>query len=214
MPKIRVAVLASGRGSDFQSLIDAIRRGELNAELIALITDNPEAKAIERAKENGISVTVLSQAECPTREALDQAIYKKLEELKPDLVVLAGYMRIIRDHTLLKAYDGKMINIHPSLLPSFPGAHAQKDAFEFGAKVSGYTIHFVTDTLDAGPVIWQEAVDVSECSTADELAAKILAREHIGLPAVVQMFADGALTITGKKVTFARLVSKRSAMRM
>lgn len=202
MPKIKVAVLASGRGSDFQSIIDAIDRGEVNAEIVLLITDVPEAKAIERAKKHGIPFTAIPARDYPSREEHDRAIHKKLDEAKPDLVVLAGYMRIIRDHGFLRAYEGTMINIHPSLLPSFPGAHAQRDAFEAGVKISGYTIHFVTDSLDAGPIIYQEAIDISGCKSADEAAAKILEREHAGLPKVVQMFAEGKFAIKGRKVEY------------
>jgi len=212
--KIKVAVLASGRGSDFQSILDAAERGEITAAIVALITDNPEAKAIDRAKLNSIPYSVIPVADYSTREAHDQAVWKKLDEFKPDLVVLAGYMRIVRDHGFLKAYGGKMINIHPSLLPSFPGAHAQRDAFDFGAKISGYTIHFVTDSLDAGPVIYQEAVDISGCSTADEAAASILEREHVGLPKIIQMFAEGSFAAEGRKVTYTRKTPKRSGMRM
>jgi phosphoribosylglycinamide formyltransferase-1 len=204
MRKIRVAVLASGRGSDFQSIIDGVKRGEVNADIVLLITDNPNAMAIERAKQNNIPVAVIPAKDFQMREEHDRAIWKRLDEVKPDLVVLAGYMRIIRNREFLKAYEGRMINIHPSLLPSFPGSHAQRDAFEFGVKVSGYTIHFVTDSLDAGPIIYQEAVDISECKSAEEVAAKILEREHVGLPKVVQMFAEGHFTINGRRVIYEK----------
>ena len=186
----RIVVLASGRGSDFQSLIDARKKGELSAEIAALITDNSEAKAIERAKEAGIPHFVIAHK---AREELDAGIRAKLDELAPDLVVLAGYMKIIRDSSLLCSYHGKIINIHPSLLPKYPGAHAQKDAFDAGEKVSGYTIHFVDESLDGGPIIFQENVDISPCKSADEAAAKILEREHIGLPAIVEKFAKGEI---------------------
>ena len=116
---------------------------------------------------------------------------KKLAELEPDLVVLAGYMKVIRSKGLLSKYAGRMINIHPSLLPKYPGAHAQRDAFEAGEKVSGFTIHFVDETLDGGKIICQEKVDISGCRSADEAAAKILENEHIGLPAIVGKFAKG-----------------------
>ncbi len=212
--KIRVAILASGRGSDFQSIIDATKRGDVNANVVLLITDNPQAKAIERANENIIPSAIIPKTDYATREQHDQAIHTKLDEVKPDLVVLAGYMCIVRDHEFLKAYAGKMINIHPSLLPSFPGAHAQKDAFEFGARISGYTIHFVTDSLDAGPIIYQEAVDISDCKSADEAAARILEREHVGLPKIVQMFAQGTFKISGRKVEYVGRPGQRSGMRL
>ena len=202
--KIRVAVLASGRGSDFQSIIDGVEGGSVNAEIVLLITDNPEARAIGRAKMHGIPFAVILPKDYGAREEHDRAIKERLDGVRPDLVVLAGYMRIIKDRLLLKAYEGRMINIHPSLLPLFPGAHAQRDAFEAGARVSGFTIHFVTDALDGGPIIYQERVDISGAKSADDVAAVILEREHAGLPRVVQMFADGKFKIEGKKVTYRK----------
>ncbi|MCX8194766.1 MAG: phosphoribosylglycinamide formyltransferase [Candidatus Micrarchaeota archaeon] len=197
--KFRIVVLASGRGSDFQSIIDANKRGEIDVEIAGLITDNPQAKAIERAKENNIPAFAIEWA---TREELDRKIKEKLDELSPDLVVLAGYMKIIKSKELLSAYQGKIINIHPSLLPKYPGAHAQRDAFEAGEKVSGYTIHFVDESLDGGPIIYQEEVDISDCKTWEEAAAKILSREHVGLPKVVGMASRGEFWLEGKKVVF------------
>ena len=188
--KIRVAVLASGRGSDFQSIIDGVKSGRVAADIVGLITDNPEAQAIKRAEGNGIPAFVM---EYKTREELDEKILGKLKELNPDLVVLAGYMKLITSPKLLSAYAGRMINIHPSLLPAYPGAHAQKDAFDAGEKVSGYTIHFVDSSLDGGPIIYQEKVDISDCKSADDAAAKILEKEHVGLPMVVERFAKGEI---------------------
>jgi phosphoribosylglycinamide formyltransferase-1 len=188
--KFRVAVLASGRGSDFQSIIDANKKGEIDVEIVGLITDNPSAKAIERAMENGIPAFPINYS---TREELDAKIKAKLDELEPDLVVLAGYMKIIKSKELLSKYRGRIINIHPSLLPKYPGAHAQKDAFEAGEKVSGYTIHFVDETLDGGEIIFQEEVDISHCKTWEEAAHAILEREHVGLPAIVGKFARGEI---------------------
>ncbi|MFA6489827.1 MAG: phosphoribosylglycinamide formyltransferase [Candidatus Micrarchaeia archaeon] len=190
--KFRIAVLASGRGSDFQSIIDAKKRGEIDIEIAGLITDNLEAKAIERAKENNIPAFVIVHS---SREELDSGIKKKLDELAPDLVVLAGYMKIIKSKELFSSYAGRIINIHPSLLPKYPGAHAQKDAFDAGEKVSGYTVHFVDETLDGGKIILQEKVDISACKTWEEASLAILEREHIGLPKVVGMFAKGEIKL-------------------
>ncbi len=197
--KITVVVLASGRGSDFQSIIEGIRSGKVAAHIIGFITDNASAKAIGRAKRNGIPSFVI---EHKSREELDKGIKQKLDELEPDLVVLAGYMKIIKDKELLEAYKGKIINIHPSLLPKYPGAHAQKDAFDAGEKVSGYTIHFVDSSLDGGPIIHQEKVDISGCKDAEEAAAEILEREHIGLPMIVGKFAKGKFEIKDGKVEY------------
>lgn len=186
----RVAVLASGRGSDFQSIVDAVKEGKLCVSIAGLITDNPEAKAIGRAKEAGVPAFVVPHA---TREELDDGVLAKLDELAPDLVVLAGYMKIIKSKELLSRYAGRIINIHPSLLPKYPGATAQKDAFEAHESVSGFTIHFVDESLDGGKIIYQENVDISACKSADEAAAAILAREHVGLPAIVGKFAKGEI---------------------
>ncbi|MCX6775319.1 MAG: phosphoribosylglycinamide formyltransferase [Candidatus Micrarchaeota archaeon] len=202
MAKMKVGVLASGRGSDFQSIIDGVESGQVNTEIVLLISDNPEAKAIERARNHNIPVCCINPKDYPSREEHDRAIRKKLDESKIDLVVLAGYMRLIKDKKFLQDCKGRIINIHPALLPAFPGVHAQKDAFNYGAKISGYTIHFVDDSLDGGPVIYQEAVDISDCKTGDEVAAKILEREHVGLPRIVDSFSKGKYKIEGRKVTY------------
>jgi phosphoribosylglycinamide formyltransferase-1 len=192
----RIAVLASGRGSDFQSIIDAVKAGKLCVNLVGLLTDNPEAKAIERAGAAGIPSFVIPHA---SREELDAGMLRKLDELAPDLVVLAGYMKVIKSKELLSRYSGRIINIHPSLLPKYPGAHAQKDAFDAGEKVSGFTIHFVDESLDGGKIIYQEKVDISGCKSADEAAAKILEREHEGLPMIVGRFAKGEIAAGAPK---------------
>ena len=202
MGRIRIGVLASGRGSDFQSIIDGVEGGRVNADIALLISDNPLAKALDRAKERKIPAICINPNDYLSREEHDKAIRKKLEEFKVELVVLAGYMRLIKDKKFLQDYRGRMINIHPALLPSFPGAHAQRDAFNYGAKVSGYTIHFVDENPDGGPVIYQEAVDVSDCKTEDEVAAKILKREHVGLPVIVDSFSKGKYAIEGRRVRY------------
>lgn len=188
---LRVAVLASGRGSDFQSILDGIEKGQIHAQIVGLISDNAQAQAIERAKGKGIPVFVFDGKSYAGREEMDDAIKVKLDEIRPHLVVLAGYMKIIMGKKLLEAYDRKIINIHPSLLPKYPGAHAQQDAFLAGEKISGYTVHFVDSSLDGGQIIYQEEVDISQCKSAQEAAAKILEREHVGLPRVVEGFALG-----------------------
>jgi phosphoribosylglycinamide formyltransferase 1 len=199
---INVAVLASGRGSDFQAIVDGAESGAVDARIVLLVSDNPEAGAIGRAEKHGIPHKVLIPSNYEGRQAHDRAIMDAVKEAKADLVVLAGYMRIIKDQTFLKAYSGRMINIHPSLLPSFPGAHAQKDAFEHGAKVSGYTIHFIDNSLDGGPIIHQEAVYIGDCRNWQEAASRILEREHEGLPRIVDSFAKGRYRISGKRVDY------------
>lgn len=186
---VSLVVLASGRGSNFKAILDAISAGECDAKVLALISDNPAAPALQIAKEHGIVGHYIDPKEFAAREDFDDAIFALLESYKPDLVVLAGYMRIIKSKRLLSAYKGHIINIHPSLLPKYPGAHAQKDAFDAGEKISGLTIHFVDETLDGGKIISQEKVDISKCNSADEVAAEILKHEHIAFPKIIDSFS-------------------------
>ncbi len=186
---VSLVVLASGRGSNFKALIDAIASGSCDAKILALISDNPDAKAIEIARENSIPSHFVNPDDFATRELFDEAVLALLDSYKPDLAVLAGYMRIIKSPKLLSAYKNRIINIHPSLLPKYPGAHAQKDAFEAGEKISGLTIHFVDESLDGGKIIYQEKVDISGCKSADEAAAAILEREHIAYPKIIDSLA-------------------------
>ena len=201
---IRIVVFASGRGSDFQSIIDGIAKGEVNAKVELLVTDNPSAFAIERAKKAGIAHEIFEPKKYSSRELFDEAVMKSVDSVAPDLIVLAGYMRIIKSGKFLQKYSDRIINIHPSLLPKYPGAHAQKDAFDAGEKVSGLTIHFVDESLDMGPVIYQEKVDISDCKSAEEVSAKILEREHIAFPKIVDSFSKGRYVIEGKKARFVR----------
>ena len=205
MENVPIAVLASGRGSNFQAILDAIDAGECAADVKVLITDNPEAKAIDRAKSKNISVEVIDKKAIKDREQFDLEIKKKLDEYKVELGVLAGYMRIIKSKELLDAYKYKIINIHPSILPAFKGTtHAQHDAYDYGCKVSGLTIHFVTDDVDGGPIIYQEAVDISDCNSGDEVAAKIIKVEHKAYPKVVDSFAKGKYTVEGTHVKYEK----------
>lgn len=185
---VRIAVLASGRGSNFKAILKAIGEGKCDAKVLALISDNSEAAALSLAREAGIPAHFLNPKDYPSREAYDEALLALLDSHKPDLVVLAGYMRIIRSEKLLKAYEGKILNIHPSLLPKYPGAHAQRDAFLAGEKISGLTIHFVDASLDGGPIIYQEKVDISSCKSPEEASAAILEREHDAYPKVIHSF--------------------------
>ena len=202
MGKMRIGVLASGRGTDFQSIVDGVKSGKVNVTISVLISDNPDAKALQIARDNNIPAFCIERGKYLYREEHDSAIRKKLEEFNVELVVLAGYMRLITDAEFLEDYKGRIINIHPALLPCFPGTHAQKDAFDYGVKISGYTIHFVDASKDGGPIIYQEAVDISSCRTEDEVAAKILEREHIGLPRIVDSFSKGRYIIEGRRVRY------------
>ncbi|MBN1170473.1 phosphoribosylglycinamide formyltransferase [Candidatus Micrarchaeota archaeon] len=199
---IKIAILASGRGSNFKSIMEEIRAGRCNAHPVVLITNNPDAPAIDIAKENNIPVEIVNKKDFASREAFDSEIKQILDRYEAGLVVLAGYMLILRGRDLLEAYKNKIINIHPSLLPAFPGVEAQKQAFDHGCKVSGVTIHFVDPGLDSGPIIYQEAVDISDCKTAEETAAKILKTEHRAYAKVIDMFSKGTFTIDGRRAMF------------
>jgi len=205
MENLPIAVLASGRGSNFQAILDAMDSGECAADVKVFITDNPEAKAIERAKSKNIPVEVIDKKEIKDREQFDLEIKKRLDDYKVELAVLAGYMRIIKSKELLDAYKYKIINIHPSLLPAFKGTtHAQHEAYDYGCKISGLTIHFVTDDVDGGPIIYQEAVDISDCNSGDEVAAKIIKHEHKAYPKVVDSFAKGGYVVDGTQVKYKK----------
>lgn len=198
-------MLASGRGSNFQALVDGTRSGKVNAEIKVLITDNPEAQAIGRAKKAKIPVEIMEQTKFSNREALDEAILQILQRYGVELVVLAGYMKIIKSKKLLDAYKYRMINVHPSLLPAFAGTtHAQRDAFEYGCQISGLTIHFVTDDLDHGPIVYQEAVDIGDCRDVGEVTERILKREHTALCKVVDSFSKGKYSVEGRKIQYAQ----------
>ncbi len=201
---IRIAVLASGRGSNFQAIIDSIKAGACSADIVVLIANKPDAKAIGRARENNIPVEIVERKSFPSREALDERIKELLDKYGVELAVLAGYMLLLKGKKLLDSYRNRIINIHPALLPSFPGVDAQKQAFDYGARISGITIHFVDENLDAGPIIYQEAVDISGCRTAEEAAHKILEAEHRAYPKVVDSFAKGKYVLEGRRVKYVR----------
>jgi phosphoribosylglycinamide formyltransferase 1 len=195
----RIAVLASGRGSNFQAVIEAIAAGRIPAACIALITDNPEAYAIERAQKAGIPVVVLDYASFPSKQGYETALLSAMKNQNADLFVLAGYMRILGT-AIVQAFPGKIVNIHPALLPSFPGLHAQRQAISYGVKVAGCTVHFVDDNLDCGPVILQKCVPVKKDDDEDALAGRILIEEHKCYPEAIRLFCEGRLEIAGRTV--------------
>jgi phosphoribosylglycinamide formyltransferase-1 len=197
--KKRIAVVASGRGSNFQAVIDAIRDGSVPAECAALITDNPKAYAIERAKKSGIPCSIIDYSTFPSREVYERALLSSMQEADVDLFVLAGYMRILGS-SIVKAFLGKIINIHPALLPAFTGLHAQRQAVQYGVKLSGCTVHFVDESLDGGPIILQKCVPVLETDDEDALAERILEQEHIAFPEAIRLFCEDRLVIEGRRV--------------
>lgn len=200
MARTRVGVLASGRGTDFQSLVDARDRGELDVDLAILICNVPGAPVLDRARKAGVPTAVIDHRPFrKDREAFEREVVRTLKERHVDLVVFAGFMRIVTPY-FVGEFPQRVINIHPSLLPSFPGAHAQADALAFGVKVSGCTIHFVDASVDGGPIILQKAVPVRDDDTEATLAARILEQEHIFLPLAVRLFSEGRLHVSGKTV--------------
>ena len=194
-----IAVLASGRGSNFQALIDAARAGYFPASLSRLITDNREAGAIGRAEDAGIPVSILDFGSFPGKEGYEEALKAEMEACDPDLFVLAGYMRILPT-AIVRAFPGRILNIHPALLPSFPGLHAQRQALEYGVKVSGCTVHFVDEGTDTGPIIIQRCIPVGEDDDEESLAARILVEEHRILTEAVRLFCEGKIRIVGRRV--------------
>ncbi len=200
MGRTNVGVLASGRGTDFQSLVDARRRGDLDVDLAVLICNVPGAPVIDRAKRADVpSVLIDHRSFGKDREAFEREVVKVLRERHVDLVVFAGFMRLVSSY-FVKQFPGRIINIHPSLLPAFPGAHAQRDALAAGVKVTGCTIHFVDASVDGGPIILQKAISVREDDTEETLAARILEQEHTFLPLAVRLFAEKRLTLDGRRV--------------
>ena len=196
---LKLGVLISGNGSNLQSVIDHIEKGSLKAIIKIVISNNPEAYGITRAKKHGIPVVILKNGDFKNKEEFDLELIRILKNSCVDLVILAGFMRIITP-TLLKAFPHKIMNIHPALLPSFPGIHGQKQALEYGVKLSGCTVHFVDEGVDTGPIIIQSAVQVFDDDTEETLAARILKEEHRIYPQAIQFFAEGKIEIKGRKV--------------
>ena len=198
MTKLRVGVLASGGGTDLQSIIDASEKGMIDAEVVAVISDNKDAFALKRAEKHKIGSFFVDPKKF-TDQNHDKEIDKIFSNHNVDLVVGAGYMRILTPW-FVKKWFGKLINIHPAILPSFKGANGQGDAFDYGVKISGCTTHFMDEKMDHGPIILQAAVKVMPDDDRDKLAKRILEVEHQILPRTVQLFAEGRLKIAGRKV--------------
>jgi len=194
-----IGVLASGSGTNLQSIIDASESGRLSAKVRVVISDVPDAKAIDRARKHGIPAFAVQRADFPSRQEFEKRIVETLRGHGVELVCLAGYMRII-GKTVLDAFPMKIVNIHPALLPSFPGLEGQRQALEYGVKVAGCTVHFVDEIADHGPIIAQAAVEVKEGDTVDALRERILKEEHRIYPLAIQLYADGRLTVRGRSV--------------
>jgi len=193
------AVLASGRGSNLQAIMDAVKDGKITAHLKVVISDKKDAYALERARQAGIAAFFIDPKAFKDRESFDRAVVERLHEFKIDFVVLAGYMRLISRY-FIQQYPDKVLNIHPSLLPSFKGTHAVKDAFEHGVKVTGPTVHFVVEELDNGAIILQEPVPVDSKDTLESLEEKIHRAEHRIYPEAIELFVRGKIKIEGRRV--------------
>ena len=201
----RIGVLISGRGSNLQALIDATRDGRLDASIVLVVSNRDDAAGLQRARENGIEALCSSHRDWPSRDEYDRALASELTRRGVGLVCLAGFMRLV-GAPMLEAFPQAILNIHPSLLPAFPGIDAQRQALAHGAKITGVTVHFVDADLDAGPIVLQRAVPVLDDDTVDTLAARILVEEHRAYPEAVQMVLDGGWTIEGRR--FVRVARK------
>ena len=196
---LKLGILVSGSGSNLQSIIDNIEKGSLKANIQVVISNNPDAFGIARAQKHSLPAVVLKHEDYNNREAFDLELIKVLKSNKVELVVLAGFMRILTP-AFLKAFPQRIINIHPALLPSFPGTHGQKMAFEYGVKFSGCTVHFVDEGVDSGPIIIQSVVPVYDDDTEESLAVRILKEEHRIYPQAIQLIAEHRIKIAGRKV--------------
>jgi phosphoribosylglycinamide formyltransferase-1 len=198
-----IGVLISGRGSNLQAIIDAVQDGRLDARIALVISNRPDAYGLERARQSGIETLVRDHKRWPSREAYEAVLVEDLRARHVQLVCLAGFMRLL-GATFVNAFPNRILNIHPALLPSFPGLHAQRQALEHGVKFSGATVHVVDTNLDAGPIVMQAVVPVFTDDTEDTLAARILAEEHRIYPEAVQRMLDGDWSIDGRRLIFGR----------
>ncbi|AZN39523.1 phosphoribosylglycinamide formyltransferase [Paenibacillus albus] len=196
----RIAVFASGNGGNFQALAEAVREETFPAEIALLVCDKPAAKVVQRAESLGIQTYLFDPKSYASREACEEEIVGLLQREGIDLIVLAGYMRIITD-VLVKPYYGRIINVHPALLPAFPGVRGIRQALEYGVKLTGVTVHFVDGGMDTGPVIMQQAVEIRDDDTEETLGERIHAVEHELLPLAVRRIAEGRVVLDGRKVT-------------
>jgi phosphoribosylglycinamide formyltransferase 1 len=198
-PTVKLGVLISGTGSNLQAIIDAILHGDLKAEIRLVISNRADAPGLERARRHGIETAVIEHGKFASREDFDVALVTALRDRSVELVALAGFMRLLSP-VMLDAFPGRIMNIHNSLLPSFPGIHGPKDAIEYGVKLAGCTVFFVTPGVDVGPVIVQAAVPVLPGDDEQRLAARILQQEHRIFPHAIALFQQGRLEIEGRRV--------------
>jgi phosphoribosylglycinamide formyltransferase 1 len=207
--QVPIGVLISGSGTNLQSIIDSIEAKELDAKIQVVLSNRSDAYGLVRAKKQGIAVEVLDHKRFPSREAFDQAVVDILRAREVELVVLAGFMRLLSP-VFVGAYSNRIMNIHPALLPAFPGLHVQKKAVEHGVRFSGCTVHFVNEECDEGPIIIQAVVPVFPEDTEESLASRILKQEHRIYPRAIQLYSEGRLRIEGRKVFVDGLAKEES----
>lgn len=196
---LRLGVLASGRGSNLQAILDAIAAGRCPARVVVVVSDRAGAAALDRARGAGIEAVHVDPQAYADRAAFDQAVAAILAKHDVELVCLAGYMRLLTP-ALVAAYRGRILNVHPALLPAFPGLHAQRQALEYGVRVTGATVHFVDEGVDTGPIVLQAAVPVLDGDTEETLATRILVEEHRLYPEAIRLVAEGRLALVGRRV--------------
>ena len=210
MPR-RICVLISGRGSNLEALLAAMAAGTLGGAIVAVVSNRADARGLAVAAAHGVPAQVLDHRGFPSRDAFDAALADAVAAYAPDLVVLAGFMRVL-GAAFVRRFDGRLINIHPSLLPAYPGLHTHRRALADGARIHGCTVHFVTPDVDVGPLAAQAAVPVLPGDDEDALAARVLAAEHALLPAVVRWYCAGRLAVAGRQVRVAGERSDRDAV--
>ncbi len=199
-PRGRIAVLISGRGSNLQSFIDACAKGDLDADICLVVSNKPDVLGLVRAEEAGLETAVVDHREFDSREAFDAALVDTVQQAEPDLVVLAGFMRILTP-VFIQPFAGRLLNIHPSLLPKYPGLHTHQRALDAGDTVAGVTVHFVTEELDGGPPVVQARVPIAAGDDADSLAARVLQEEHVIYPIAAKWFLQGRLKLQDNGAT-------------
>jgi phosphoribosylglycinamide formyltransferase-1 len=198
---MRLAILLSGRGSNFQAIHEAVQNGELDAEIVCVISNRPDAQGIQRARDFGYAAHVIDHKAFTDRAAHEAELLRVLDEARPDFIALAGFMRLL-GASFIERYRHRIVNIHPSLLPAFPGVDAQAQAVAYGVKVSGCTVHLVDEHLDAGPILVQRTVEVRDGDTAETLAARILVQEHEAYVEALAKLAKGRWRVEGRRVIF------------
>lgn len=196
---MRLAILLSGRGSNFAAIYGAVSRGELDAKIVCVISNRPNAAGIARARALDLPAHVIDHRSFASREAHESEVLRVLGEARPDFIALAGYMRLLSP-SFVAAYPMRIVNIHPSLLPAFPGVDAQAQAIAYGVKISGCTVHLVDENLDAGPIIVQRAVPIRADDDASTLAVRILEEEHIAYVEALRLLAEGRYRVDGRRV--------------